>query len=379
MDLMERPSMRRLVRDLKRHAPLLSLGVMAIVVLVSTAVVIGASRQAPDRDAGLTALASPSSRPSATPPMTPAPTPSITPVPATPTPAATPEAPPPTPVASTELTDEGAEVDTDPVDEDEDYYDEEPINVEDPEYVLEPDVNLLIGGMEGDAGFYIRTGETVEAVLQFPTRDLDQSACSLTQSYEPDDPAGTPWTVSLEPLPVQSISMADGRHTFVAECPSTAGDLTARVRANAMDRKPEACRDFEFVRDEISVSSFEELAAGVVGTWKGCVTTPWTPMYEVTVTLREDGTYSAASTEVLDGNDMVAMYYGTDDDFPAKLYAINDFQDSQLGIGQIDVVFGPEPGVRDELRNVRLMGDKLEFELFHMDDYGPLTFQLYQQ
>ena len=102
-------------------------------------------------------------------------------------------------------------------------------------------------------------------------------------------------------------------------------------------------------------------------------------MYEVTVTLREDGTYSAASTEVLDGTDMIAMYYGTDDDYPAKLYAINDFQDSQLGIGQIDVVFGPEPASRDELRNVRLMGDQLEFELFHMEQYGPVTFQLYRQ
>jgi hypothetical protein len=48
-------------------------------------------------------------------------------------------------------------------------------------------------------------------------------------------------------------------------------------------------------------------------------------------------------------------------------------------VGQIDVVFGPEPGVRDELRNVRLMGDQLEFELFHMAQYGPVTFQLYRQ
>src|SRR5688572_27166122 len=97
MDLMERPAMLRLVRDLKRHAPLLSLGVMAIVILVTTGVVIGASRQAPDRDSDLIALASPSPRPSATPSMTPATTPSITPVPATSTPVATPPTPEPSP------------------------------------------------------------------------------------------------------------------------------------------------------------------------------------------------------------------------------------------------------------------------------------------
>jgi hypothetical protein len=94
-----------------------------------------------------------------------------------------------------------------------------------------------------------------------------------------------------------------------------------------------------------------------------------------------DGTYSAASTEVLDGTDMTAMYWGIDDDDPAKLYAINDFQESLLGLGQLNITAGlaPEPGVRGSLRNVRLMGDQLEFELFHMDEYGPVTFQLYRQ
>ena len=87
--------------------------------------------------------------------------------------------------------------------------------------------------MEGDSGIYIRTGKTVEAVLQFPTRDLDDSDCTLTQTYEPDDPEGTPWTISLEPVPVQSVSLADGRHTFVAKCPSSIGRLTAARRANA--------------------------------------------------------------------------------------------------------------------------------------------------
>jgi hypothetical protein len=373
MDLMERPAMRRLVRDLRRYWPLLAVGVMAIVVLVSTAIVIGASRQAPDRDAGLVALASPSLGPSATPSMTPDPTPSITPVPATPTPDPTPDKTPtpvPTPVADAVP---DREADTDPIDnEDPEYYDEiepEP----------EPEIALLIAGIDDEAPLYIRTGDTVEKELELRAYDVDLGNCSLTQSYEPDDPAGTPWTVALEPLSEQSISFKDGRHTFVAACPSSAGELTATVVAMVRDGKPEACRDFEFVRGDISVSSYEELTAGIVGTWKGCVTTAWTPMYEVTITLRGDGTYSATSAELLDGYQMVAMYYGSNDDFPTKVYAINDFQDSKLGVGQIDVAFGPEPAVRDSLRNVRLMGDKLEFELFHMEQYGPITFKLYRQ
>lgn len=64
---------------------------------------------------------------------------------------------------------------------------------------------------------------------------------------------------------------------------------------------------------------------------------------------------------------------------PPKRYAINDLQASLKGLGQIDVAFQPgetDGANRDELRNIRLMGDLLEFELFHQSAYGPVTFQL---
>ncbi len=76
---------------------------------------------------------------------------------------------------------------------------------------------------------------------------------------------------------------------------------------------------------------------------------------------------------------MVAMYYGTDEESPSKVYAVNDLQASLKGVGQIDVYFGAKDVVRDELRNIRLMGDKLEFEVFHLGQYGPMTFQLTRQ
>jgi len=252
------------------------------------------------------------------------------------------------------------------LDEDEPYPTPEP----------HPSVAVQVGGMPGEAGFWIREGTSVQDVLHLITQDIDRSECSLTQSYAPDDPAVAPWTKKLPPLAQQKVTLTDGWHTFAASCPSTSGKLTASVRAIAMDGKPEACKDFEFARGEITATSHEELAAGVVGKWEGCVGTPWTPLYSVSVTLREDGTYTAKSDEVLDGNRMIAMYYGMDEDSPLKMYSITDFQASGLGIGQIDVVFDVGSVTRDELRNVRLMGNKLEFEMFHLGQYGPITFRL---
>jgi hypothetical protein len=116
--------------------------------------------------------------------------------------------------------------------------------------------------------------------------------------------------------------------------------------------------------------------AGMIGSWEGCVTTPWTSVHHVAVTFRADGTYSAVTTESLDDSSGPAFYYGTDEDSPEKLYRVNDLQDSGKGGGEIDVHFWPGNSVRDELRNTKLIGDKLEFELFHFHVYGPVTVRL---
>jgi hypothetical protein len=237
----------------------------------------------------------------------------------------------------------------------------------------DPSVAVQVGGMGGDAGFYIRDGTTVKDVLHLITRDLDRSKCSLTQSYEPDDASVAAWTKTLRPLAEQEVTLTDGWHTFAASCPSSSGKLKATVRAIAMDGKPEACKDFEFVRDDISVSSYEELTLGMVGTWEGCVATPWTPLFSVSLVLSQDGAFSAKTDEALDGNKMVALYYPSDES--AKTFQINDFQASRLGIGQIDVGSDPTSPARLDLRNVRLMGDKLEFEVFN-GEYGPVTFRV---
>lgn len=139
---------------------------------------------------------------------------------------------------------------------------------------------------------------------------------------------------------------------------------------------PDACRDIDFQTGPVTVATLAELQAGFVGTWTGCVTTPWVPEYWVTIVFRGDGTYSAASQVRQAGAWQPAFYYGTDDDASAKRYELNDLQDSLDGVGEIDIVFSADSVNRGDLRNIKLMGDQLEFEFFHRGQYGPLTYRL---
>ena len=117
----------------------------------------------------------------------------------------------------------------------------------------------------------------------------------------------------------------------------------------------------------------------MVGSWAGCVTTPWLPPYWVDFTFRSDGTYGAESTEVLDGSDMIAMYYGTDRDKPNKRWDLTDVLDDGRGVGRIDIAWDEHDGTnQDELYGVELMGDRLRFDFFHFGQYGPVTFELHR-
>jgi hypothetical protein len=115
----------------------------------------------------------------------------------------------------------------------------------------------------------------------------------------------------------------------------------------------------------------------MTGHWAGCVVTPWVAPYWVWITLGEDGSYSARSQTNQAGPAQPAFYYGSDEDSPEKRYELNDFQDSLKGVGQIDIWFNKGNTNRGELRNIKLMGDQLEFEFFHRGEYGPLTYRLF--
>ena len=222
----------------------------------------------------------------------------------------------------------------------------------------------------------VTPGQTVDVRLELSTRDLDQQRCSLVHSVTPDSPAITASQTALPPVDVQTVALIDGRHDFRASCPSIAGMLTAATWIVAADGAPERCAGWKLSAEPVSISTVDELTTGVVGSWHGCVTTPWVPMYWVDLTFRADGTYSSTVGEVLDSFPIPAMYYGTDADDPSKQWRINDVQAGGLGVGTIDIAFGGGSVNRDTISEIRLMGNALEFEMMHRGEYGPLVFQL---
>jgi len=240
----------------------------------------------------------------------------------------------------------------------------------------EPDVDLRVAWQD----WRIPASEDhIDIILEVVTTGVTRSRCSLTHLFQPDHPGVDPSTDTLEPTSSQVVALYDGRHEFSLACPTRAGTLRDQWEIFARDNLPERCLGFDFVGRPLSSSTLESLESGMIGSWEGCVTTPWVPAYWVDFTFRSDGTYSAVSGEQLDGQVMNAMYWGTEADSQGKRWALNDIEDSGKGLGQIDIAWAEHSDTnRDELRNIELMGDQLRFELIHMGEYGPVTFELHR-
>jgi hypothetical protein len=238
-----------------------------------------------------------------------------------------------------------------------------------------PSVALGLNGL-GGTKIQVAPGGTVDVRLSLRTTGLDQQRCSLVHVITPDSPKIAASEAPLPPVDDQTVALVDGLHGFHLSCPSSAGTLTAKTGMLAADGAPERCAGWELPAEAISISTIDELTAGMVGSWHGCVDTPWVPTYWVDLDFRADGTYSSVANEVLDGSSEPAMYYGTDDDDPAKRWRVDDLQASGLGVGVIDIVFDGDSVNRDAISAIRLMGDRLEFEMMHGGAYGPLVFQL---
>lgn len=236
---------------------------------------------------------------------------------------------------------------------------------------------LAIGGIRGVGATAAEPSTTAEILVSQPTATAAASdgerptttpegdrspAASAAETAAPDatvTPATTP-TPTMVPAAPTAVPTA------------TPAPAPTPIPPNAAEL---ACTDFEFASGDTTVSTLAELEAGIVGSWAGCVTTPWVSPYWVTITFRADGTYSGVA---LAGSDQPAFYYGTDDDSPEKGYELNDLQDDGEGIGHIDIVFWALNTNRGDLRDIRLMDDQLQFEFFHRGQYGPLTYQLYR-
>lgn len=142
----------------------------------------------------------------------------------------------------------------------------------------------------------------------------------------------------------------------------------------------ETCRDMPFAEGADSATTVEQLRSGMQITWAGCVTTPWDPPYPVTVTFRDDNTYSARRLLLgprVPGNGQSAFRNGVDADSPLKIYTVDGLA-SGGGFGTLAIVYdhgGPAPG---SLRNIRLLGDRLTFDYYFQHTAGPIEFRLYR-
>jgi hypothetical protein len=122
---------------------------------------------------------------------------------------------------------------------------------------------------------------------------------------------------------------------------------------------------------------------GVVGHWAGTATTPdgWAWSWAtVEFTFFCDGHYQGRclAAEGVDPASCVALYNGTDDDDPHKTYAIDDVRADGTAIGDIVVYFPTATTTHDILDaiDLGLDGNTLSFDLIHLEEYGPVHYEL---
>jgi len=220
--------------------------------------------------------------------------------------------------------------------------------------------------------------DSVSRTLLLTAQNVDLDDCTLVQKTILDADFSE-HTTSLPAVATQAITLEDGDHLFTATCEGTDGPLTANLTVRAADGMPKKCKNFAFNDSPVTATSLSDLKSKMAGTWEGCVTTPWVPTYYIAITFNADGTYSAISTEKLDGLEMNAMYYGMESDSPNKKYFVNDSGPNNEGAGEIDIVFKVGSINRGSLKNIKLMDNRLSFEFFHRNQYGPLKFELYKK
>lgn len=141
----------------------------------------------------------------------------------------------------------------------------------------------------------------------------------------------------------------------------------------------ETCHDMPFAEGEETATTLEQLRTGMQVTWAGCVTTPWDPPYPVTVTFRDDSTYTARRLlrGTWSGNGQAAFRNGVDRDSPLKIYTVDGLAGGG-GFGTLAIIYdngNPAPG---SLRNIRLSGHQLSFDYYFKHEYGPIEFRLYR-
>jgi hypothetical protein len=227
----------------------------------------------------------------------------------------------------------------------------------------------------------ITTGnKTADVPLGIAANGLELSRCTITDNVTLDDATFSKQQVSLPSIAKQTLKLVDGSHAIVFDCPTTSSsNVTLSITGLAADGLAKKCADYNFTDSSSTANNLDELKSAVVGSWAGCVTTPWTPSYYVNISFKADGTYTATSTESLDGIVHTPMYWGGQQTNAKSTYRLMTFA-SGVGTGEF-VIYFSDAGTttQDTLKYVKVMGDKLSFEFMHFSAYGPVTYKLYRQ
>lgn len=250
----------------------------------------------------------------------------------------------------------------------------------------ESSLKLIVGWDEGYNEYFqykIESGKTTADIkITLETTNVDIGGCSISIDTVPDKFGDTGGTTELEPLATQTYGFIDGLHTIKVSCPSTGGDsLNASRTLLVADNLPEECLDYDFTAPDTTTTNLSDFQDAFVGTWVGCVDTPWWTTYFVTIRFDDDASYNAWSSEKLDGNISYGGFYsysiaGEDSN---KIYGITSLQNG-LGQGFLDIAHPNGSTVqRGDLRNIRLDANTLKFDFYHRQKYGPLTFMLERQ
>jgi hypothetical protein len=125
-------------------------------------------------------------------------------------------------------------------------------------------------------------------------------------------------------------------------------------------------------------TDFERIRDGMVGTWVGQETNPWTVPFQVRIVLGADEHYTAHCAQT--SCPAPVFYYGVDDDNPAKTYTLVDRRADGTGYGHISIFFGVNDVTIGDLDEVSLSTDgqhlQMQFWATWSGRYGPLVFDL---
>lgn len=243
-----------------------------------------------------------------------------------------------------------------------------------------PAINVLIAG-EGTIisfGLNADAGTSSRSVLvELDAQNLNLADCRLIDEIVLDDATFTRQTKEWSAETSQKLQLVDGLHSFTARCLNNTVVSPTRI-VRILDHQPKACKDYAFSGGDVTAATLQELRFGLVGTWTGCVSTPWSPAYAVTFVFNSNGTYQVWSDEIMDGENMTGSYYGVEIPSVDSTYEIDVISDSQ-GFGHLDIAFDSGSVTRGSLNHVRLMGNKLSFDFMHRNQYGPVAYQLTRQ